>query len=138
MRGSLILFILLGFPVLEIFTLVQLADVIGWWLLAWVIASALAGALLLREAGFAIPARLFAALQAGHSLNFALLDSFRTVAAGVLLIFPGVISDFLALILLLLPHPKVSRPASPPPKDGGAIEGEWREAKDGDDHHRLR
>ncbi|MEW5943988.1 MAG: FxsA family protein [Pseudomonadota bacterium] len=138
MRTALILFILLGFPVLEIFTLVQLADLIGWWLLAWVVGSALAGGLLLREAGFAIPARLFAALQAGHSLNFALLDSFRTVLAALLLIFPGVVSDFLALILLLLPHPKPSRPSSQMPGNDGVIEGEWREAGDGDEHRRLR
>lgn len=137
MRGSLILFILLGFPVLEIFTLVRLADAIGWWLLAWVLASALTGALLLREGGFAIPLRLFAALQAGHSINVALLAGFRTIAAGLLLIFPGVISDFLALILLLLPTQKPLRGNAPVRPDDGVIEGEWREAN-GEDHPRLR
>jgi UPF0716 protein FxsA len=100
----LLLAILLGFPVLEIVLLARLAEVYGWWVLAWVALSAVAGVALLKEARFALVARVGAALAAGQFSIAAFVDSARTVLAGLLLIFPGLVSDVLALILLLLPR----------------------------------
>jgi len=130
MRGFFVLSILLGFPALEIFATFRVAQMIGWWLLPWLIASAVVGGWLIREAGVMVPVKLFAALNAGHSLNLALLDSFRTVFAGLLLIFPGVVSDFLALLLLLLPRPKI--PPQATSKEDGIIEGEWTRVNERD------
>lgn len=123
MRAFFLLFILLGFPVLEIFSLIRLSEWIGWWWLAWVLADAVLGWALVRAGGSEVPLRLFAALNSGHSLSFALLDSFRVVLAGLLFIFPGLFSDLLALILLLLPRSR--RRTVPGPADDGVIEGEW-------------
>lgn len=123
MRGFLILIILLDFPILELAVLFKLAGIIGWWLLALLLASAIAGSRLMHGAGTALPQRLFFALQSGQSLSIAILSSFRTVLAGLLLIFPGVISDVLALLLLLLPAPKTPRPSAA--MDDGVIEGDW-------------
>lgn len=100
----LLLAILLGFPLLEIALLARLAELHGWWVLAWVVLAAVAGVALLKEARFALVARLGAALAAGQFSIAAFVDSARTVLAGLFLIFPGVISDFLALTLLLLPR----------------------------------
>ncbi len=101
----LLLAILLGFPVLEATVLVHLAEGHGWWVLAWVVFAAIAGVALLKEARFALVARVGAALAAGQFSIAAFVDSARTVVAGLLLIFPGVISDLMALALLLLPRP---------------------------------
>ena len=106
----LLLAILLGFPVLEIALLARLAETHGWWVLAWVVASAMAGMALLKEARFALVARMGASLAAGHFSIGAVVDSARTVVAGLLLIFPGIISDFIALTLLLLPR-RIHEPA---------------------------
>ena len=100
----LFLAMLLGFPLLEITVLVRLADTHGWWVLGWLVVAACAGVALLKEARFALVARLGAALAAGQFSIAAFVDSARTVLAGFLLIFPGVISDFIALTLLLLPR----------------------------------
>jgi len=100
----LLLAILLGFPVLEIVVLARLADAHGWWVLGWVVFAAMAGIALLKEARFALVARLGAALAAGQFSIAAFVDSARTVLAGLFLIFPGIVSDFLALTLLLLPR----------------------------------
>jgi UPF0716 protein FxsA len=100
----LLLAILLGFPILEFALLARLAEAYGWWVLAWVVLSAMAGMALLKEARFALVARLGAALAAGQFSIAAVVDSARTVLAGLLLIFPGIISDFIALTLLLLPR----------------------------------
>lgn len=131
MRFLLILFILLGFPALEIFALAKLAGVIGWWLLLWLILSAFAGWTLIQEEKMAMFGRLFSALQAGQPLGYAMLDSLRTLFAGVLLIFPGVVSDMVALVLLLLPSPKAkaTQTQNPAPEEI-IIEGEWQREED--------
>lgn len=100
----LLLAMLLGFPLLELAVLARLAETHGWWVLAWVVVAAVAGVALLKEARFALVARLGAALAAGQFSIAAFVDSARTVVAGLFLIFPGVISDFIALTLLLLPR----------------------------------
>lgn len=129
MRVLLILFILLGFPALEIFVMAKLASVIGWWLLPWLILSAFAGWTLIQEEKLALFGRLFSSLQSGQPLGYAMLDSLRTLLAGVLLIFPGVVSDVVALALLLLPRPKAARSNNSAPEDG-IIEGEWQREED--------
>lgn len=129
MRVLLILFILLGFPALEIFVLAKLAGVIGWWLLLWLILSAFVGWTLIQEEKLAMFGRLFSALQSGQPLGYAMLDSMRTLLAGVLLIFPGVVSDVMALVLLLLPRPKAI-PGGNPAQEETIIEGEWQREED--------
>ena len=125
MRAFFILFILLGFPVLEFTVTARVAQLIGWWLLPWLFVSAVVGVRLIGAAGPRVPARLLAALNSGYTPSFALLYSFRSVLAGLLLILPGVVSDFLALLLLLLPPPK-----EPHRPDDGVIEGEWKRVDD--------
>lgn len=132
MRGFSILFILLGFPALEIYVMVWLSGTIGWWLLAWLLASAILGGWLVRESGAMVPMKLFAAMQAGHSPSLALLSSFRTVLAGLLLIFPGAVSDVIALLLLLIPSPKIRMPEA---ANDEVIEGEWKRVNE---HDKLR
>jgi UPF0716 protein FxsA len=99
--------ILLGFPLLEAVVLLRLSETLGWWILAWVVLAACAGMALIKEARFAMLARLAAGLSNGTFAISALTDSARTVIAGLLLIFPGVVSDLIALTLLLLPGPRV-------------------------------
>lgn len=134
MRILVLLIILLCFPALEIYTLFRVADHIGWWLLAWLVAAAAGGWLLIQEEKLAFFGRLVQAVQTGQSPLRAVFDSGRTLAAGWLLIFPGVISDGLALILLLIP--RRSRPAPRPAANDGVIEGEYRR-EDKQDRDRL-
>lgn len=130
MRFLLILFILLGFPVLEIFVMAQLAGVLGWWLLLWLVLAAFAGWTLIQEEKLAVFGRLFSSLQSGQPLGYAMLDSLRALFAGVLLIFPGVVSDALALLLLLLPRTKMSRRPVAGEDGEVIIEGEWQREED--------
>ena len=94
--------------------------------------AAVAGMALIKEARFAMVARLAAGLAQGRFPIVALTDSARTVLAGLLLIFPGVVSDLIALTLLLLPSPRVvaSEPRSRRRVVGGSlIEGEFRRTR---------
>lgn len=97
---------LMGFPLLEAAVLYNLASGPsghGGWVLAWLAFAAIAGIVLIKEARFSLVTRLAGALANGQFSLAAFIDSFRTVLAGLLLIFPGVISDVMALILLLVP-----------------------------------
>lgn len=123
--GLILLFFILLFPALEIYTMFQVADVIGWWLLAWLLLSALTGWILMKEESMAIFGRLAVAVQNGQSPIAAVWDSGRTMLAALLLIFPGVLSDLLALVLLLLPN-RAEQPNARPMPDDDTIEGEVR------------
>ncbi len=134
----LILGILMGFPLLEGTVIYQLAsgpNGHGGWVLAWLVFAAAAGVVLIKEARFSLVTRLAGALAQGRFSLAAIIDSFRTVLAGLLLIFPGIISDVMALLLLLLP---LREPAFEPVRAqtrnprgvrmgaDGVIEGEFR------------
>ncbi len=126
----LLLVILLGFPLLEAVVLVRLSQTLGWWVLAWVVLAACAGVALIKEARLAMVARLAAGLAQGHFSINALTDSARTVIAGLLLIFPGVVSDLMALTLLLLPsRDAMQESVSRRGNRGALIEGEFRRTR---------
>ena len=126
----LLIAILLGFPLLEAVVLVRLAQTMGWWVLAWVVLSACAGVALLKNARYTLVAQLTAGLANGEFSITALSYSARTVLAGLLLIFPGVVSDLIAITLLLLPGPRMAKQRAPRrPGHGALIEGEFRRGR---------
>ncbi len=102
----LIIGLLIGFPLAEGILLYHLAAGPaghGGWVLAWLVFAAMAGIALIKQARFSLISRLTTALSQGQFSLAAFIDSFRTVLAGLLLIFPGVISDVMAMVLLLIP-----------------------------------
>lgn len=123
--GLIVLLSVLLFPALEIYTMVQVAEVVGWWLLAWLFISAVIGWALIKEESFAIFGRLAETVQNGQSPFAALWESGRTILAGVLFIFPGVISDAIALVLLVWPS-STTPPDRRRQQDDNVIEGEVR------------
>ncbi len=126
MRLLLLLLILLAFPVLELIILFQLATRFGWWLLGYLLGAALVGWLLIQDERVAVFGRMATTLSTGEPPVRALLASAKKVIAGILLIFPGVLSDILAIVLLLMPAPRMRRPQSGQNTEDSVIEGEWR------------
>ena len=114
--------ILLGFPLLELWVAVLLAQKIGWWLLLWFIATTLLGVTLIREERFAVVGRVMGALQQGQDPFQAIFTSGRLMLAGLLFILPGVVSDVIALLILIWPR----REPRAPVKRTDVIEGEYR------------
>ncbi|HEV2979307.1 MAG TPA: FxsA family protein [Casimicrobiaceae bacterium] len=112
----LVLLIVLIFPVLDVLATVRFARWTGIPAVAWFVASAIAGVLLLRKERITFRAKTLAALRGDQPLLRGLLDSGRRVLAAVLLISPGIVSDLIALLLLLLPinlgPPLATQPAS--------------------------
>ena len=94
-----------AFPLLEIALLIRLGQVIGiWWLAAIVIGTAALGTYVIRQVGLWVFERALSRLSSDREGFRPLFDGFLQVLAGLLLIFPGVISDTIGLFLLI---PKV-------------------------------
>lgn len=98
--------ILLAFPVLEIWLLVELGSRYGWWLIAYLVLVALLGWRLLQEEKLLVHGRMAQTFMQGGTSARALFGSAKNIIAGILLIIPGVMSDALAVILLLMPSAK--------------------------------
>jgi len=98
-----VLLIVLSFPVLDVLVTLRFARWVGIPAIVWFAGSALAGMLLLRNERTTFRAKTIAALRGDQPLLRGLLDSGRKVLAALLLILPGIVSDLMALLLLMLP-----------------------------------
>ncbi|MDO9365973.1 MAG: FxsA family protein [Methylotenera sp.] len=127
--------ILLAFPIAEIWLLIELGQHYGLWLLLYLVTIGLLGLQLIRDEKSLFSGRMMQTLSAGGSPIKAMFGSARNIIAGVLLILPGVITDIIAVILLLIPIknsqlPNNNQPSSPYQAKKAAnddvIEGEFR------------
>ncbi len=94
--------IVLIFPLVDLFVTARFARWSGVPLWMWLAGSAGAGLWVLANERGQFRARALASFR-GDSLMRGLLDSGRRVLAGVLLVVPGLLTDVLALLLLMLP-----------------------------------
>ncbi|MHB0972633.1 MAG: FxsA family protein [Thiobacillus sp.] len=123
--------LLLSFPVLEAIGIFWVARAIGNWVWLWLLLAAVAGVLLIRLERAAWGPRLLFSVQAGAHPLAALFASGRILLAGGLLVFPGFISDIIALVLLLIPGTWPARTAAPPqPANDDVLEGEFKREPD--------
>jgi len=127
----LVLLIVLSFPILDVLVTLRFARWTGIPAVVWLVASAVAGMALLRRERVVFRAQTLAALRGDRPLLRGQLDSGRRVLAAILLILPGLISDLIALLLLLLPFnlgPALApQPAAVGRRFGGdALNGEYR------------
>lgn len=124
------LLIVMGFPVVDLYATVRFARWTGVPLWAWLALSAFAGLFLLHSERTAFRANTVAAMHGQQPLLRGLLDSGRKVLAGLLFLLPGVLSDFLALALLALPlnlgRDFAPRTATANYGGGKSIDGEFR------------
>lgn len=99
----MIMLALLAFPVAEIWILVSLAQQYGWWVAIYIIGIALLGLQLIRDEKQQLSGRMMQNLTQGGNPMKAMFGSARNIIAGVLLVIPGVMTDIIAVILLLIP-----------------------------------
>jgi UPF0716 protein FxsA len=94
--------VLILLPVAELLTLVRLADAIGGWpTFLLVLASGLLGALIARAEGLRVLAQTRQAIATGTMPSQNVLNDVLVFVAAALLIVPGVITDMIALALLV-------------------------------------
>lgn len=99
---KLLPFIFLALPVLEITVFIMVGSRIGVLpTILLVLATAVAGATLLRVQGFGVLSRIRTQLEAGALPGRELGNGAMILAAGLLLITPGFVTDTLGLLLFI-------------------------------------
>jgi UPF0716 protein FxsA len=129
----------LAYPILEVLSLIWLADAIGTFSAFLVVLLSFgAGVMMLRHQRLGIGLTLMNDMRSGRLGLHSLFSVARYYIAAVLLIIPGLIGDVIALCLLL-PWGKsasVMPGASVPPQDG-VIDGEYRRVDPDHTQHRI-
>ena len=120
------------FPLIDLFVTARFARWSGVPMWIWLTGSGIAGLWVLTNERMQFRARTVAALRGDQSLMRGLLDSGRRVLAGILLLVPGILTDAVALVLLLLPINQRGGFGPQPVAAGQAPYRSERSALDGD------
>jgi len=92
----------IGVPLLEIFVLVQIGQVIGaWWTILLLILASVIGAWLVRREGARAWRALTTALQTGRMPHRELADGALILVGGTLMLTPGFATDAVGVLLIL-------------------------------------
>ncbi len=123
-------------PLAEIYAALQVASAVGVVAtLALLVLAGVLGSLLVRRQGVGVLLRLRQAIERGETPAAEVAEGALVAVAGLLLVLPGLLTDVLALLLLVPPVRRqlASRWLKAAPLRVGAappgqrvIEGEWR------------
>lgn len=95
---------ILALPIIEIAVLILVGGKIGvLWTLALLLASTIAGLLLLRVQGFGAINRIRSEFAAGRDPGRDMAHGAMIMLAGVLLLIPGFVTDVIGLLLFIPP-----------------------------------
>ena len=135
MRGVLVIIVLV-FPIAEIWGIVECVRAFGWWLALWMVLAAIAGTAIIRQERARMGPRMKQMLEGGNTSLPNLLFTFRRLVGGILLVIPGVLSDIVAVLLLVLPARAESLAPGAGAGGGGPqiIDGEFRKVEPAVEH----
>jgi UPF0716 protein FxsA len=98
----LLFLVFLVVPVLEIWVLIQVGEVIGGWpTVAILLADSLLGAWIVRREGRRAWRNLQGALQSGRMPDRELADGALILVGGTLMVSPGFVTDVVGIVLIL-------------------------------------
>ncbi len=91
-------------PLVELYVIIQVAQVIGGWeTIALLVIESAIGAWLLKAQGLSVLRRISQALDAGRIPDRELVDGLLLLVAGALMLAPGFVGDLLAYLLVIPP-----------------------------------
>jgi UPF0716 protein FxsA len=89
-------------PVLEIYVIIQVGQVIGaWWTILLLIADGVFGSWLVKREGRRAWRALRSALEAGRMPSTELADGMLILVGGTLMVSPGFVTDVFGILLIL-------------------------------------
>ena len=98
----LLVTLFVGVPLLEIYVLVQVGQVIGaWWTILLLVLDGILGTLLIRHEGGRAWRALREALESGRMPARELADGALILVGGTLMLAPGFVTDALGVLLIL-------------------------------------
>jgi UPF0716 protein FxsA len=102
--GLVLLVFFVVAPLVELYVIIQVAQVIGGWeTIALLVVESVIGAWLLKRQGLSVLTRISQAVEAGRMPERELVDGFLLVVAGALMLAPGFVGDLLAYLLVIPP-----------------------------------
>jgi UPF0716 protein FxsA len=116
-----------GFVGTEIYLLIVLGQRYGIWLLLYLVLVGYLGLQLIRGEKQMMSVKMMQSIKAGGNPLKTMMGSARNLIAGIFLMIPGVLTDIIAAILLLIPiqQPKVDPSASSYQTDSSGFEGSY-------------
>ena len=94
--------VFVGVPLLEIYVLVQVGQVIGaWWTILLLVIASVIGTWLIRREGARAWRALTASLQTGKMPARELADGALILVGGTLMLTPGFVTDAVGVLLIL-------------------------------------
>jgi UPF0716 protein FxsA len=100
--GWLLVVAFIVVPLVEIFVLIQVGQVIGpWWTILLLIADSILGTWLIRREGGRAWAALRSALNSGQMPARELADGALILIGGTLMLSPGFVTDLVGIVLIL-------------------------------------
>lgn len=98
----LLALLFLGIPLLELYVLIQVGQVIGvWWTILLLIADSIFGGWLIKHEGARAMRALSAALASGRMPAKEIADGILILTGGILMLSPGFVLDVVGLVLIL-------------------------------------
>jgi UPF0716 protein FxsA len=102
--AGLVALLLLALPILELIVIIKVGAAIGALdAVALLVLVSLVGVWLVKRQGLAVLRRAHREVESGRLPTASLLDGVILLVAGALLIFPGFVTDVVAVLLLLPP-----------------------------------
>lgn len=97
----IVLFIFVALPAVELWLLIHVGEILGGWTtVGLVMMTSILGASLVRSQGISTVIQVREKLARGETPGQEIVEAMMLAVAGLLLILPGFITDFLGLILL--------------------------------------
>ena len=99
----ILLFGLILLPFAEIWGYFKFGSLYGWWFLLYLIVMIVLGWRLIQEEKTLVLSRFMSIMEHGGNPMVLILGTAKNLMAGGLFLFPGIFSDIIAIILLLIP-----------------------------------
>tara|TARA_B100001057_G_C22759742_1_gene915272 strand:- start:913 stop:1326 length:414 start_codon:yes stop_codon:yes gene_type:complete len=97
---TLFLFLL---PFLEIWGLFKFGSMYGWWFFGYIVIMAILGWQLIQDEKTLVVSKLMNMINHGGNIAAVMLGSAKNLLAGALFLFPGIFTDIIGFILLIIP-----------------------------------
>jgi UPF0716 protein FxsA len=134
---TILLFCLILLPFLEIWGIFKFASLYGWWFLFYLIVMTVLGWRLIQEEKTLVLSRFMSIMAHGGNPIALILGTAKNLMAGGLFLFPGIFTDIIAIILLLIPvsinEENINEPFNKKKNstdEGDVIEGEYHREDD--------
>ena len=100
---SILLFGLILLPFAEIWGYFRFGSLYGWWYLIYLMVMVVLGWQLIQEEKTLVLSRFMSIMAHGGNPIALILGAAKNLMAGGLFLFPGIFTDIIAVILILIP-----------------------------------